>query len=352
MSQQKPLRLGAAYHGNRMPHHAEQDLLDMASHGMNTVVHMLSHTDWNRHLEVIRDIVTMSRDFGLEPWIDNWGLAGSPGDTSHFLAIYPDAHMRFSDGSLAGIYPCLYSPEYRKFTKDWIDAVDYTGAKTIFWDEPHMPQKKADGRVYYGCACPRCRELFREKFGREMPLESDDDVKRFAAESVADYFAEMTEYSRSKGITNTVCVMIGTYGVSLDSSELIAALPYMNNLGSDPYWIRRKKENPDFDVYGFVRRETEKNLALCARHGKDHNIWIQTYSNPRGLEEDIVTAADAAYDAGARTLLAWGYYGSESNNYRAENPPVAWATLCEAFRRLRDRDRDRRLEENRRNYGK
>ena len=350
MEDDRKLRLGAAYHGNRMPHHAEADLLDMAKNGMNTVVHMLSHTDWNRHLNVIRDIVEMSKAAGLESWIDNWGLAGSPGDTSHFLALYPDAHMLYSDGSLAGIYPCLYSPEYRAFSKEWIDAVDYVGGKTIFWDEPHMPVKTENGRKFYACACPRCRALFREKYGREMPEESDDDVAAFAAGAIADYFADVTAYSRSKGMVNTVCVMIGSYGISLDSSELVASLPYMDNIGSDPYWIGRKKKDPDFDVYGFVRRETEKNLALSGKHGKDHNIWIQTYSNPRGLEEDIVTATAAAYDAGARTLLAWGYYGSESNNYRAENPAVAWSTLCEAFAMIRDEDRRRRIERMRKGY--
>ena len=40
----QPLRLGAAYHGNRMLHHAQHDLLDMATHGMDLVVHMFSHT--------------------------------------------------------------------------------------------------------------------------------------------------------------------------------------------------------------------------------------------------------------------------------------------------------------------
>ena len=64
----KPLRLGAAYHGNRMPHHARQDLLDMATHGMDLVVHMFSHTDWDRHKLVMKDIVTMSEDMGLEVW--------------------------------------------------------------------------------------------------------------------------------------------------------------------------------------------------------------------------------------------------------------------------------------------
>ena len=52
----KPLRLGTAYHGNRMPRHAREDLLDIATHGMDLVVHMFSHTDWDRHKMVMKDI--------------------------------------------------------------------------------------------------------------------------------------------------------------------------------------------------------------------------------------------------------------------------------------------------------
>ena len=96
----KPLHLGVAYHGNRMPHHARQDLLDIATHGMDTVVHMFSHTDWDRHKTVMKDIVTMSQDFGLEVWVDNWGLGGPPGDKSHFLSYYPDSHMYFRKSGL------------------------------------------------------------------------------------------------------------------------------------------------------------------------------------------------------------------------------------------------------------
>ena len=82
-------------------------------------------------------------------------------------------------------------------------------------------------------------------------------------------------------------------------------------------------------------------------YGKDHNIWIQTYSTPRGREEEIVEAAAAAYDAGARTIIAWGYYGSESNNYAAKNPEKTWTATCAAFRRVREMERDRILGERR-----
>ena len=77
-----------------------------------------------------------------------------------------------------------------------------------------------------------------------------------------------------------------------------------------------------------------------------------TTREPRGEEEDIVLATEAAYDAGARTLLAWGYYGSISNDYGAKNAPVTWARTCEAFRRVRDMERDRLLAEARAKYKK
>lgn len=350
MDNQKPLRLGAAYHGNRMPHHARVDLDDMAAHGMDIVVHMFSHTDWDRHKNVMKEIVDMSVDAGLEVWADNWGLGGPPGDKSHFLSYYPDSHMYYSDGEMAPVYACLNSPDFRRFVKEWIDAVAFLGAKTIFWDEPHMPQKKAGVDKVYGCACPRCRKLFEEKYGRPMPLYADSDASRFGTDSVVDYLREVTEYSALKGITNVVCVMLGTYGMSLDSADRICALPAMQNIGSDPYWISAKRKNPDLSVYDFVYKGTRQNIEVSNRFGKDHNIWIQTYSNPRGSEEDIIVAAEAAYDAGARTILAWGYYGSESNDYRAENAPLTWARTCEAFSRIRGFERDRILADNRKKY--
>ena len=348
----QPLHLGVAYHGNRMPHHARQDLLDIATHGMDTVVHMFSHTDWDRHKTVMKDIVTMSQDFGLDVWVDNWGLGGPPGDKSHFLAYYPDSHMHFSNGDLAPVHACLNSPDFRKFTKEWIDTVHYLGARTIFWDEPHMPQKTVDGKTYYGCACPRCKKLFEEKYGYPMPLESNADADAFGTASIVDYVREMTDYSASKGMRNMICVMLGTYGMSLEVVDQLCSLPNLESVGSDPYWITKQASDPSLNVYNFVYEGTKENLRVAQQFGKDHNIWIQCYNNPRGREEDIIQAAEAAYDAGARTILAWGYYGSESNDYGAKNAPVTWAKTCEAMQRIRNFERDRILAENRALYKK
>ena len=348
----KPLRLGAAYHGNRMPHHARQDLLDMATHGMDLVVHMFSHTDWDRHKLVMKDIVTMSEDMGLEVWVDNWGLGGPPGDKSHFLSYYPDSHMYLSNGDMDPVRACLNSEDFRRFTKEWIDTVYFLGARTIFWDEPHMPQKTVGGKTYYGCACKRCRKLFEEKYGHPMPEESTPEAEAFGTNSIVDYFREMTEYSASKGMKNVICVMLGTYGMSLEVVDRLCSLPHMDNIGSDPYWIDKQAQEPDLSVYNFAYMGAKENLRVANQFGKDHNVWIQTFKNPKGREEDIIQAAEGLYDAGARTILAWGYYGSESNDYAAKNAAVTWAKTCEAMHRLRNFERDRILAENRRLYMK
>ena len=349
---EKPLRLGAAYHGNRMPHHARQDLLDMAVHGMDLVVHMFSHTDWDRHKLVMKDIVTMSEDLGLEVWVDNWGLGGPPGDKSHFLSYYPDSHMYLSNGDMEPVRACLNSPDFRRFTKEWIDTVYFLGARTIFWDEPHMPHKVVEGKKYYGCACKRCRKLFAEKHGFPMPDEATPEAEAFGTESIVDYFREMTEYSAAKGMKNVICVMLGTFGMRLEVVDRLCSLPHMDNIGSDPYWIDSQARDPNLSVYNYTYQGALENLRVANQFGKDHNVWIQTFRNPRGREEDIIQAAEGLYDAGARTILAWGYYGSESNDYAAKNAPVTWAKTCEAMQRLRNFERDRILAENRRLYRK
>lgn len=345
----RPLKLGAAYHGNRMLHHAEADMRDMVRNGMDLVVHMFSHTDWDRHKDRMRQMIQMSEDVGLEVWVDNWGLGGPPGDKSHFLAYHPEAHIRYSNGDMDPVRACLNSIEFRRFTKDWVDAVIEIGGKTIFWDEPHLPVKRADGAEYFGCACPRCRAQFENKYGRPMPEVADDDVNNFRTDSIVDYFREMTDYSAAKGIKNVVCVMLGAeHGINLDSLDRICSLPSLHNIGSDPYWLHL----PDAVPYQFVYENAKRNIEISQRHQKDHNIWIQAYATPRGREEEIVQATEAAYDAGARTIIAWGYYGCISNDYAAENAELAWAKTCEAMMRVRNMERDRALRRNRELYAR
>ncbi len=341
----QPLKTGAAYHGNRMLHHVEEDMRDMADNHMNLVVHMFSHNDWVRHHNVMKEMVSISHEAGLEVWMDNWGLGGPPGDISYFLALHPEAHQIYSDGSVDPRRACLNAPSFRQFMHEWIDAVKETGSDSIFWDEPHLPMK---GNVY-ACTCPVCKKKFEERFGRQMPEVTDADAEEFRISTIADYFKDVCSYAKAKGLGNAVCVMLGqNIGVNLGSIARLADIPELDNIGSDPYWGYKPGVNP----YEFVYNGTKRNLAVSEQFGKDHNIWIQAYNTPRGMEEQIVQAAEAAYDAGARTIIAWGYFGSISNDYGAKDPYMVRAKMNQAYARIWGFERDKVLAENRRQFMK
>ena len=337
----QPLKIGVAYHGNRLIANARHDLEDMVQHGMNLVVHMFSHNDWDRSSEVMRDIFAMTEYYGMEYWVDNWGLNGSPGDSSHYLSFHPDAHQVYSNGELRYKNVCYNYPDFVEWTKQWIDTVYDLGGRKIFWDEPHLPVK--DG--YWGCTCPYCKKLFEERFNKPMPVIADADAYAFQEWTISNYMDIVTTYAASKGMQNAVCIMPGKgkkIGISLDNIDAVGKLANMNDIGTDPYWVRSDPALSPHgaDVYKYVYESTRKDLKVCEQYHKDHNIWIQSYACHAGDEEDVVTATDAAYDAGARTIIYWGYRGSEGNNYRAKKPDMIWQKVGEAAMRIRNRDRD------------
>ena len=111
------LELGVAYHGNRMLQHVKDDMRDIVNHNMNLVVHMFTHNDMKRHKQVMKDIFDVTRDAGLDFWVDNWGLPGMPGDASHFAGYSPDSRRVLSNGEIDPVGICFSSEEFIKFTK-------------------------------------------------------------------------------------------------------------------------------------------------------------------------------------------------------------------------------------------
>lgn len=336
----RTLKTGVAYHGNRMPSHALNDMREIARADMDIVVHMFSHNDWDRHSNRMKDIFKITEDQGLEVWVDNWGLGGPPGDKSHFLSFHPDAHMLFSNGQFAPVNVCLNHPEYRKFVKKWIDTVKDAGAKTIMWDEPNIPKKKTeDGKEIFACCCPICKKLFEEKYNRPMPEVADADVERFRTDTILDFFRDITGYSASLGLQNMVTVMLEpVHAIYIDNIDELCAIDTIHNIGTDPYWCSRS--NP-VDPYERVYLGAKKTVDVCNKFKKDHNVWIQGFDFMAGYEEDIIHATEAAYDAGARTILSWSFMGAQSNNYASDNPQRTWDLTVEAMRRIRSVERDR-----------
>jgi hypothetical protein len=348
----RPLKKGIAYHSNRLLSHVREDMQEIVQSGFDIVLHTFSHNDWDRHKNIMKDIFTITKENGLDVWVDNWGLGGPPGDKSHFLSYYPDAHQIYNTGKVDPIRVCLNNQDFIKFTKNWIDVVKECGGDTIFWDEPHLVGNHiVDGKPQeWSCTCPVCQKLFEEKYNKPMPMEFTDEIAEFRVDTVARYFTEVSDYAKSLGMINTICVMLGEgFGINLDSIASLGAVKSLDNIGSDPYWVSSVEgfEN----TYRFVYEKTKQNLEVCEKYGKDHNIWVQGFGNPHGREDEIIAATEAIYDAGARNIFVWGYRGSDSNDYRAEIPEFAWKATKDAFARITERDRSKRLSEIRKSLG-
>ena len=228
---ERTLRLGTAYHSNRILRHVEEDMRDVVNHHMNTVVHMFTHNDMDRHRSVMKDVISISEDKGLEVWVDNWGIDDGPGDKAYITALIPDAAQQFADGTRY-FRPCFNHPDFRAFTRSWVDCVAEAGGKTLFWDEPHMNVSDVHG---FACHCPTCRRLFEERYGKPMPAELTPEVAAFRTDTLIDYFRFATDYAHDCGMTNTGCIMFDPfYGISLDSIDRLLSLPHFDNVGCDP----------------------------------------------------------------------------------------------------------------------
>ena len=364
--QNKRLKTGAAYYGNRMLSHVMTDMKDMARADMDIVVHMLTHNDIERSLPVMKDIFKASEAEGLEVWVDNWGIGGAPGDKCHFLAYHPEAHTYYGDGIMHPYQICLNAPSYRQFVKDWVDTVAELGGKTVFWDEPNIPHERIPGTddYYSACTCPTCQKLFESRFGKKMPIVMDEDVSKFRNDVIVEFHDFISKYAASLGMTNVICFMpyqlagmtgqTGKEKLLTFDIDSICEMPNIDNVGTDPYWYGHDTSNGKeiLTPYQYNYEATKLCLEKANKHGKDHNIWIQGYGAPRGREEEIIEATEGAYDAGARTILSWSYNGAESHRYRSEHPIRSWNATLEAFRRIKSMERDKILAENRRKYMK
>lgn len=342
MTEIKKLQKGVAYHGNRFLSHIREDMKDIVEHGFDTVVHMFSHNDWDRHKKIMKEIFDITKSYGLDVWVDNWGIGGGPGDKAHFLSHHPEAHQVNSDGTISPTRMCFNSPEFIQFTKDWIDVVGEAGGDKVFWDEPSLYKEiKSDGSAgKWTCRCERCQKLFAEKYGKPMPKILTPEVEEFRTWSIVNYFNMVSSYAKAAGMYNSICIMLDADGINLDNISSLCAAEALDNIGSDPYWSYQQDIRGYDKVYEFIYEKTKKNLDVCSSFNKEHNLWIQGYHHRQGCEEDVIAAADAMYDSGARNIFVWGYRGCEGNDYRAECPDMLWQVVGQAMQRITERWRD------------
>ena len=92
MVEKRQMKTGVAYFETRNLRHVKEDLADMVAHNCTFVVHTMSEYDLNFNTLVMKDIVSLSHDMGLEVYINPWGSGrdlGGPETLSPWIAERP-----------------------------------------------------------------------------------------------------------------------------------------------------------------------------------------------------------------------------------------------------------------------
>lgn len=330
------VKLGVSYFGVRNPEHVERDLSQMEKACCNVVLHTFSENDFWYHRETMREIVRLSKEKGLEVYIDPWGVGGVFGGEAFtlFALENDEARQVLSSGNLAPA-ACPNNKIFRSFMQKWIDAAIEIGADTIFWDEPHfyLPEwskwRKHEG---WACCCESCQDLFDKKYGYLMPREINQDVENFKDESLFDFIKDVTVIVKSKGTNNALCLLPEweNPGIIEQKWDKYARLESLDIFGSDPYWMFAGKEFADFEFHA------QKVKQLASRHHKEPQIWIEAFKIKAGHEGNVKRGVEVAYQMGIRNIMAWSYLGTAyMSSIRSERPEKVWQTLKEAYLELR-----------------
>ena len=335
------MKLGASYFGNRTLKHVRTDMEKMVDDGCNQVVHTMSEHDITYHSQTMVDIVRVSREVGLEVFLDPWGIGRVFGGESFstFVKLFPEARQKlsFAEGEINVNKACINSKTFRDKMSQWIDHAASTGAEGVFWDEPHLfygefTELFGKTRKIWGCTCLTCKDIFKNNFGYEMPLEFTDDVKAFRQETIINFLEFLSDHSSSKGLKNAVCVFpVSEPKYGIYEWEKVVELKNIDIFGSDPYWISYNE-----NVNDFVAEVSGKVVQLCEKYHKEPQIWIQGFRVPEGREEEVSTAIKTSFDSGVRNIAAWCFEGGACMTYiSSDRPEIVWSNISKEYKELR-----------------
>ncbi len=310
-------------------------MADLAGRGFTGVLHTFSENDLAYYRDQMRRIVEVSHEAGLEVQISPWGLGGVFGGEaeSRFAAENPESCQILDSGRPAGA-ACPNQPLFRELARRWADAAVETGADRVFWDEPHWAYTAGSGPRGgpWSCRCARCRGLFLERSGREMPREITREVAAFREESLSGSVRELVARVAEAGGRSTVCLPPGADGrPGIADWSAIASAPGLSTLATNPYW--KLLGHP---AERFVGESARRAKSLADHYEVGCQVWIQGFGLGPEDEPGIHAAVTAARAAGVTDLWTWGYEAcGHMTSLGTRDPERVWRALTEALTGLR-----------------
>jgi hypothetical protein len=325
---------GVSYFGVRDPKHARRDLDEIQAAGFRAVTHTLSEHDLRYHERDVARLVEETKARGLEAALDPWGVGGIFGGEAWSELALTDLTSRQVDSNGRSVpAACPNSDAARALLARWARTAVDLGADVLFWDEPHfhlgalLPPPAAPC-----CRCDACAAAWRATRGDALPPEGAAELATFRTESLRSLLAGAITAVEKSTVRHSLCLLPrGEFaGAGSDDWEAFASVAGLSRLSTDPYWMDRR-----VDPAEFVRRHSTPLRELCDRTRTQMEIWVQGIRIPKGREDAVMAATDAAVRAGAEIVSFWSFRGTERMSHLAcGDPDAAWRAMCDAVRRF------------------
>ncbi len=325
------MKLGMSYFGNRIPEHfTQRDLPEIVDTGCTFILHTFSEHDLEYYRGAVAEMITASKQAGLDVYLDPWGVAGVFGGEaySRFLLDHPDAWQVSLNGNRRP-QACPNSPALRAFMDEWTGAAASAGADVLFWDEPHFT---LDGDRAWRCHCTVCQALFEEQYAGPIANADAEKLMAFAEDSTVRFVEQLCAGGAAHGMRNAVCLLPFDDGhLGPAHWEKLATIPALDILAVTPFWHFRGQE-----VQAYVRLWSTIVAEICQAYGKEPQAWLQAFLIQAGREGEVEQAAATMYDAGVRNVAAWGFRAcAHMTALRPDRPEQVWDAVRASFRSLR-----------------
>ncbi len=330
------MRLGVSYHGSRRLAHVRPDLDAIAADGASVVIHCVPEDDMAFRGARIAELVSASRERGLEVLLDPWAVLGLFGGEALSFAVArdPEIRQRLSDGRRVPA-ACPNHPRTATWLGRWVEAAIDSGADGILWDEPHLWLPSWDDwnegpEDAWACTCESCRQAWADGVhgasGGIFPTTLSAKLRSFRIASLLALLDEAMGRARSARLRN----VLTTLPVDADAPEAlpwetVAALPSLDGIGTDPYWfLHRRALRP------YVPDWADRIAAVAAGGSLGSHLWVALFGVPPERAEELAEAVAIASAAGIDDLFGWSYPGAAVEHDGALPESEAWAIVASA----------------------
>jgi hypothetical protein len=304
----------------------------MLSNNCNSVLIALSENDYEYWYPNMLEIIDEAKDVGLRTWLNFWAYAGIFGGEPPSFFLHRNHGLRQIAASSKEKMPaaCINQPELRKWFSDQVTKiVSDSKVDGVFIDEPHYAWTFSTEE--FTCVCDVCQAKFRETFDISMPMDYNEDVRRFREDNMYQFLVETCQTVKAANGATDVCVCIIPAEFEFLGTpdwDKIASIKEVDMFSTDPY----------YHVFGLEHEwaidAAKRTIETARKHKKRSQLWLQMFKLCAGDEAAVASLVPEYVSMGVDSLFGWSYLANKGTSISSDNPDLLWDLVTKEYRRI------------------